>query len=364
MKRTLKFSLNLANTGKISALNKLTNEYKKAVNFYLQILSSTNKYILSEKEVKSFNSPLSYRYKQCAKRQAVKIWKSWRRNKKKGELPEFDGALILDNRFIKIEKAKASTFNYWVRMATLNKGHPALIPIKSYDYANDYFNNWKLTNGGRLRQENNNWFLLLTFEKETPPKKQKGKIIGIDIGIKKLMATSEKEFYGKEIELLMDKIQKKKQGSKAFKRAIKERDYYVNKTAKELPLDSVKVIVMENIKNIKRNTKKEKRLRKEFRSKFQRWTYPKLFSRINQLCELNGVHFLVIDPAWTSQTCSDCGFVHKLSRNGEIFKCRNCGYTQDADYNASLNILNLGITQQSMVAGSAKVSQMDICPLN
>ncbi|MBE0478303.1 transposase [Candidatus Aerophobetes bacterium] len=43
-----------------------------------------------------------------------------------------------------------------------------------------------------------------------------------------------------------------------------------------------------------------------------------------------------------------------------MFKCRNCGYTQDADYNASLNILNLGITQQSMVAGSAKVNQIHI----
>lgn len=364
MRRTLKFSLDLANIKKVQSLKDLSEEYKRVVNYYLRILSSKGKYILSEGEVKSCDSPLSYRYKQCAKRQAIKIWKSWRRNKKKRKLPEFNGSLILDSRFIKIEKGKDSTFDYWIRMATLNKGHPILIPIKSYDYANDYFNNWKLTNGGRLRQENNNWFLLLTFEKETPLKKQEGEVIGIDIGIKKLMATSKKEFYGKKVELLMDKIQKKKQGSKAFKRAIKERDYYINKTAKELPLDSVKTIVMENIKNIKRNTKKEKRLRKEFRSKFQRWTYPKLFSRINQLCELNGVHFLMIDPAWTSQTCNDCGFVHKLSRNGEIFKCRDCGYTTDADYNASLNILNLGVTQQSMVAGSVKVSQMDTCPLN
>ncbi|MEA3485147.1 MAG: transposase [Candidatus Aerophobetes bacterium] len=293
-----------------------------------------------------------------------KIWKSWQRNKKKGKLPEFDGALILDNRFIKIEKAKTFSFDYWVRMATLNKGHPVLIPIKSYDYANDYFNNWKLVNGGRISQEDNNWFLLLTFEKETPPKKKEGKVIGIDIGIKKLMATSEGTFCGKEIEKLMNKIQAKQQGSKAFKRATKERNYYINKSVKELPYNKIKIIVMENIKDIKKNTKKSRRLRKQFRTKFQRWTYPLLMGRINQLCEINGVHFLTVEPAYTSQTCSKCGFVHKLSRNGEIFKCRNCGYTQDADYNASLNILNLGIAQQHMVAESVKVSQMDICPLN
>ncbi|MBT9165241.1 MAG: hypothetical protein DDT23_01256 [candidate division WS2 bacterium] len=62
----------------------------------------------------------------------------------------------------------------------------------------------------------------------------------------------------------------------------------------------------------------------------------------------------MIAPAYTSQTCSYCGFVHKLNRNSEIFKCRNCDYTLDADYNASLNILNLGLAQQSMVAGNMK----------
>lgn len=363
MRRTLKFSLNLANTNKIQALKYLFEEYKRVVNYYLRTLSSKDEYILSEEEVKSCDSPLSCRYKQCAKRQAIKIWKSWRRNKKKGKLPEFNGALILDNRFLKIEKAKASTFDYWVKMATLNKGYPVLIPIKSYDYANQYFDNWKLVNGGRIKLENNKWFLLLTFEKETPSKKNKGKAIGIDIGIKKLIVTSEGKAYGKEIEPLMDKIQRKEQGSKAFKKALKERNYYINRTVKKLPF-TAKVVVMENIKDIKRNTKKERKLRKEFRSKFQRWTYPVLFGRINQLCELNGVLFSTIDPAYTSQACNICGFVHKLNRKGEIFLCKNCGYTEDADFNASKNILKSYLAQQSMVAGSKKVSEVDICPLN
>lgn len=121
---------------------------------------------------------------------------------------------------------------------------------------------------------------------------------------------------------------------------------------------------MENIKDIKRNTKKERKLRKEFRSKFQRWTYTVLFGRINQLCELNGVLFSTIDPAYTSQACNICGFVHKLNRKGEIFLCKNCGYTEDADFNASKNILKSYLAQQSMVAGSKKVSEVDICPLN
>jgi putative transposase len=362
VKSSLKFSLCFGNSNKIKALDNLWQEYGKTVNFFLKRLFL--KRGLDEEFIKSYKSPLSYRYKQCAKRQAFKIFKAWCRGKKKKNKPKLrKPSLTLDYRFIELQKGQNS-FNYWLKISTLNKGNPILIPIKSYDYADKYFKEWNLLKGGRFVKDNGKWFVQLTFEKESPKLKNEGKTIGIDIGIKKLIVDSEGKGYGKEIETLMTKIQRKQQGSKAFKKALKERDYYINKTVKELPFEETKVIVLENIKNIKRNTKKEKRLRKEFRTKFQRWTYSKLLKRIQELAEVGGVHCQLVNPAHTSQRCSRCGFVHKLSRNGEIFKCRNCGYTQDADYNASLNILNLGIAQQPMVAGSAKVNGVDICPSN
>lgn len=126
---------------------------------------------------------------------------------------------------------------------------------------------------------------------------------------------------------------------------------YRKQTVKELPFEKAKAIIMENIKNLKRNTAQEKRLKKLFRTKFQRWTYPQLLNRIKLTAEATGVHLQLVNPFHTSQKCSQCGAVHKLSRHLEIFKCRNCGYIKDADYNASLNILNLGLAQQPMVAG-------------
>jgi len=352
MKRSLKFSLATSNTNKLKCLDKLSQEYKRAVNYFLKRLFKKKE--LSEEFLKSYNSPLSYRYKQCAKRQAFKLFKSWCRNKKKGTQPKLrNPSLVLDYRFIELEESKNSnSFDYWVKLATLNKGKPILIPIKSYEYAKQYFKDWQLLKGGRLLKQNNNWFLELTFEKQAPAKKQKGKIIGIDIGIKKLIVTSENIEHGKDIERLMDKIQRKEQKSKAFNRALKERDYYINRTVKSLNWNKLKSIVMENIKNIKQNTKKERRLNKHFRSKFQRWTYSQLLNRIKLTAEAAGVHLQLVNPAHTSQTCSKCGFIHKQNRNCEIFKCGNCGYTTDADYNASLNILNLGLAQQPMVAGS------------
>lgn len=351
MKRSLKFSLNEGNADKILALEKLYDEYIKTVNIFIDKLF--NKQELSEIFLKSLVSPLSYRYLQCAKRQAFKIYKSWCRNKKKEEKPILKGSMTLDYRFIELQKGQNS-FDYWIKVSTLNKGEPILIPLKSYDYANKYFQEWNLVKGGRLLNNEKGWFVILTFEKDAPIIKREGKTIGIDIGIKKLMVDSDGNTYGHQIEPLMDKIQRKQQGSKAFKRALKERDYYINEAIKELPFKETKVIVLENIKDIKKNTKKEKRLNKEFRSKFQRWTYSKLISRIKQLSEVDGVHCQMIAPAYTSQTCSKCGFVHTLNRNSEIFKCRQCGYILDVDFNASLNILNLGLAQQSMVAGNMK----------
>lgn len=57
-------------------------------------------------------------------------------------------------------------------------------------------------------------------------------------------------------------------------------------------------------------------------------------------------------PAFTSQCCSVCG--HTTSKNREsqaAFACRACGYTNNADVNAAINILNRGL--QDFAAGLA-----------
>ena len=51
-----------------------------------------------------------------------------------------------------------------------------------------------------------------------------------------------------------------------------------------------------------------------------------------------------VPAAYTSQRCSKCGHIEKANRKRqEEFKCIACGYAVNADYNASVNILALGI---------------------
>jgi len=354
MKRSLKFPLIFANTGKQNSVDALWLEYSYAVNTFLNHLFEKKE--LSESYIKLFGSKLSYRYKQCAKRQAVNIFKVWNKSKNKGEKPILKSSMTLDRRFIKLQKSKNS-FNYWLNIASLNKRKRIYIPIKSYKYANKYFKKWNLIKGAKLIKRDNYWQIIFVFDKETPVLKKLGKEIGIDVGIKKLLVDSNNKRYGLNIEPLLNKILRKQQGSKAFKRALLERDYYINKTLKELPFKKCKTIVLENIKNIKQNTKKEKRLNKKFRKKIQRWTYAKILSRAQQLAEVAGVQYCLVNPAYTSQTCPKCKFVHKLNRKGEIFVCRNCGYKSDSDYVGSTNILKSYLAQQVMVAGSMKGSK-------
>ena len=52
-----------------------------------------------------------------------------------------------------------------------------------------------------------------------------------------------------------------------------------------------------------------------------------------------------VPPAYTSQRCSKCGYVHADNRKTQAeFLCLKCGYAANADVNAARNIEQLGIT--------------------
>ena len=56
--------------------------------------------------------------------------------------------------------------------------------------------------------------------------------------------------------------------------------------------------------------------------------------------EWAGRELIVVDPAYTSQTCSCCGKVDREARVGKRYECAGCGMLEDADVNAARNILN------------------------
>ena len=52
-----------------------------------------------------------------------------------------------------------------------------------------------------------------------------------------------------------------------------------------------------------------------------------------------GIEVRYIDPCFTSQKCSKCGYIDKENRETqEDFICKKCGFKLNADHNASINI--------------------------
>ena len=52
-----------------------------------------------------------------------------------------------------------------------------------------------------------------------------------------------------------------------------------------------------------------------------------------------------VDPAFTSQTCAECGAVDPASRSRRKFHCVACGHADHADVNAARNIRRRGLAQ-------------------
>lgn len=58
----------------------------------------------------------------------------------------------------------------------------------------------------------------------------------------------------------------------------------------------------------------------------------------------DGVGMILVNPAYTSQTCSQCGYVAKENRESQaVFICKKCSYKANADVNAAKNIRKRGL---------------------
>ena len=68
------------------------------------------------------------------------------------------------------------------------------------------------------------------------------------------------------------------------------------------------------------------------------WMRGSLKERLEFLALAKGFRHQQVNPAYTSQMCPTCLFVHKDNRKGDLFKCLNCGYTDHADRVSAINL--------------------------
>lgn len=177
--------------------------------------------------------------------------------------------------------------------------------------------------------------------------------ISVDRGIKNIAVCSDNTFFNsKHLKNIKGKYQHLKSelqsiGTRSAKKKLKlianrERRFVSNTNriiAKKI-VDKADCVILEDLSQIK---KRPGRKSKTFRKLLGGWSFYELQQFIEQRAELLGKTVRYINPAYTSQECSHCGFTDKSNRNGSSFHCRKCGFDLNADLNASRNIASRGI---------------------
>ena len=105
-----------------------------------------------------------------------------------------------------------------------------------------------------------------------------------------------------------------------------------NDLVEEAQIADVDGIIFEDLDHIRENIANG--------SKFQQWAYKKFVELVEYRVESTVLFVDFVNPAYTSQRCSQCGFTHEDNREDKQFVCQDCGYEINADYNGAKNIAN------------------------
>ena len=350
--RVSRHTLKCTNKDKLALYSKIMSDFKELVQLYLNLIHSKElplKTLLASSHLPILNDIVQSKWRNLAYKEASAIYRGlltkWKKYKNKFSLPKIQTQNInLNPDLWDIEYTPDGEFDGFVRIKSpyLQEGKKRTIkfnvPFRFHKQSNKFRDNgWTMNSTIRLTKND----LCFYWSKEQEEKRTEGTQIGIDCGYKKLIACSDGHIYGSELEEVYKKIARKKQGSKAFKRALIERDCLTNKAVNDFFKEHsiVKDVVCEKLKYVKHKSK----FSKKFNNKLQRWSYTKTLNRLEQLSDTKGFRLRYINPAYTSQTCSHCGVVIKSNRNGETYHCSVCGVELDADVNAAINILRRGI---------------------
>ena len=216
----------------------------------------------------------------------------------------------------------------------------------------DYMDMWKgeYTNA-QLVIRGNRVFLNVQVKLPDVAVKAVGNVLGIDRGILNVAVCSDNTFFdSKRLRAVKGRYQFLKRtlqhvGTRSAHRKLqrvsgRERRFVLNTNhciSKEIVNKSFDVFALENL-----GVSKKKKSGKRFNRMLGGWSYAELQLFIQYKAESKGKCVVLVNPRYTSQRCSKCGFVHKQNRRGLGFRCGNCGFSLNADLNASRNIGVLG----------------------
>jgi len=207
---------------------------------------------------------------------------------------------------------------------------------------------------------------------EFPRLPETNKVVAIDVGVEKLLTTSDGKFFPnlrpyekalKRLKISHRRISRKKFLSHNwFKAKIRlARAYeHLKNLRKDIYMKLGKyfakhydVLVIEDIQVKQLVDKSDKKLRMRLHDV----AFHELKDIIRYQMEKYGKKLTLVNPAYTSKTCARCGYVKKdLTLADRVFICPSCDWVADRDYNATLNLLRRSGWEPPLVP-------VELCPL-
>ena len=351
--RSSKCSVKFATRAKRMELDSVLKEYGRVVNIFIEHFWKSEDKFSKNNLLKPIvdipkDSWLSARLRKVAAREALDMISAtrerWKGKPEKMVMPVHKGKRMYASCTIaELQEPKKTTgFDGWLHLASIGNKVSIDIPIKFHKQYNRFCSKGKRLNSYIIT----NSYIQFVFEIDTGPKKDGKNCIGIDTGINALASLSTGEQLGTDIKVHIERVKRCKQGSKGKERARRALKQRIDETAKEVVKKDIDLIVVENLKKIGHQAKLKRRLSKNIRRSIGTWNWKYWLGRLEQQCEQNRVSFRTVSPYYTSQTCPCCGYVDGKNRDREMFHCRNCGHADNADLNASRNILSRFLTGQ------------------
>ena len=210
---------------------------------------------------------------------------------------------------------------------------------------------------------NGQFYLMCTIDVPDVEQSESKDVIGVDLGINKIVTASDGTVYSG------DQIKKKRKqfhdhrsrlqkcGTRSANRRIKkignkesrfrkDVNHCISKQLVEKAKGNLSALALEELKGINNRVT----VRKSQRNERLSWSFYQLRSFIEYKAKEVGVQVLIVPAPYTSQTCSDCGHCEKGNRKSQsYFSCLKCGFSENADLNASKNIRNLGLQSISLL---------------
>lgn len=285
---------------------------------------------------------------------------------KRGKYPnnfKSNSSVVYDDRVITFRDS--GSVNIWTSNGRMD------IPIHIYDLQKFKHRKGQID----LVIKNNKFYLICTIDVDAKEQYDPKGMIGVDLGVKNIAASSEGDiFSSNEIERKRKQYQEHRQRlQKADTRSARNRIKEIGNKESRFRKDTNHCIAKKIIEKAKAlqfgvaieeltNINKKVTVKRQLRNQRMSWSFAQLRAFLTYKAERDGVPLIVVNPAYTSRTCNECKHCDKNNRkNQNSFLCVSCGHAENADFNASKNIRDLGLQSMSLLSPPERAAVTSPC---